>query len=407
MITDRLLLVTHVPLKVRPDGVSIDDQTAEGLIRWCESFERVAYAGISYTDDKLAQLSSVKWVPIEGLPCASQIDVIAMPYAYRIPDFIATYKDSRRLLAEEIAKSRYPCFTLGSLAGDWGGIAALECIKQRREFGVWFDRIDHEVARSALPSMSFKRRIKARMTIPLTRQYHRYLTRKSHFGLFQGRDCYNYYEPIAARPFCVYDTHTKDTDFIDAKALERKLAGAMSEPLRICYAGRADEMKGPRDWVEALAKVRDAGVPFRAVWLGDGPLLGAMSTLVAERKLEAHVELPGFVSDRAVTLSQMKDAHIFMFCHKTPESPRCLIESLVCGTPIVGYGSAYAKDLVVDGGGRFVDVGDVEGLARQVIALHRDRSILHRDISDAAKAGLRFDEQKVYRDRADIIRANL
>lgn len=409
MSTDRLLLVTHVPLKKEHGGFSIDDQTAEGLIRWSENFERVAYAGIELPDAHLEHLSSTTWTPIGGLPCADRIDVIAMPHAYKIGTFAATYKQTRTMLAKEIAHSRFMCFTLGALFGDWGGIAALESIKQRRAYAVWFDRVEHEVVRSDLPSMPMKRRIKQTLSIPLMQNYHRYLTRQSRLGLFQGKDCYDHYCRLVDKAFCMYDTHTQTADFIDAATLNAKLASAGSgDPLRLCYVGRAADMKGPLDWLETLTKIRDAGVPFTATWLGDGPLLETMRKSVEERQLTAHVELAGFVSDRAEILARMKAAHIFLFCHKTPESPRCLIEALVCGTPIMGYGSAYARDLVAaDGGGRFVDVGDVQGLADRLVALHRDRAALQGEIKRAARSGLRFDEQTLYRERAELIRAHL
>lgn len=409
MSTDRLLLVTHVPLKKEHGGFSIDDQTAEGLIRWSENFGRVAYAGIELPDAHLEHLSSTTWTPIGGLPCADRIDVIAMPHAYKIGTFAATYKPTRTMLAKEIAHSRFMCFTLGALFGDWGGIAALESIKQRRAYAVWFDRVEHEVVRSDLPSMPMKRRIKQTLSIPLMQNYHRYLTRQSRLGLFQGKDCYDHYCRLVDKAFCMYDTHTQTADFIDAATLDAKLASAGSgDPLRLCYVGRAADMKGPLDWLETLTKIRDAGVPFTATWLGDGPLLETMRKSVEERQLTAHVELAGFVSDRAEILARMKATHIFLFCHKTPESPRCLIEALVCGTPIMGYGSAYARDLVAaDGGGRFVDVGDVQGLADRLVALHRDRAALQGEIKRAARSGLRFDEQTLYRERAELIRAHL
>lgn len=409
MSTDRLLLVTHVPLKKEHGGFSIDDQTAEGLVRWSENFGRVAYAGIELPDAHLEHLSSTTWTPIGGLPCADRIDVIAMPHAYKIGTFVATYKQTRTMLAKEIARSRFMCFTLGALFGDWGGIAALESIKQRRAYAVWFDRVEHEVVRSDLPSMPMKRRIKQTLSIPLMQNYHRYLTRQSRLGLFQGKDCYDHYCRLVDKAFCMYDTHTQTADFIDAATLDAKLASAGSgDPLRLCYVGRAADMKGPLDWLETLTKIRDAGVPFTATWLGDGPLLETMRKSVEERQLTAHVELAGFVSDRAEILARMKAAHIFLFCHKTPESPRCLIEALVCGTPIMGYGSAYARDLVAaDGGGRFVDVGDVQGLADRLVALHRDRAALQGEIRRAARSGLRFDEQTLYRERAELIRAHL
>lgn len=409
MSADRLLLVTHVALKNSGDGFWIDDQTAQGLVRWCENFDSIAYAGISVPAAEMAQQSSITWTPIASLPCASRIEIIAMPHAYRIGDFVATYRRSRALLAKQITESRYLCYTLGALFGDWGGVAALESIRQRRDFAVWFDRVEHEVMRSDLPSLPLKRRVKQTLSIPAMQYYHRHLTRRSRLGLFQGKDCFEHYRRFADKAFCMYDTHTQDSDFIDAAALDKKIAdvGAGS-PLRLCYAGRAADMKGPFDWLEALAKLRDAGAPFTATWWGDGPLLEAMQHQVKALSLTAQVELKGFVSDRTVLLSAMKSAHLFLFCHKTPESPRCLIEALVCGTPIIGYGSAYARDLVAThGGGRFVDVGDIQGLADLLLTLHRDRTALQGEIGRAALAGLPFDEKTVYRERANLIREHL
>jgi glycosyltransferase involved in cell wall biosynthesis len=118
--------------------------------------------------------------------------------------------------------------------------------------------------------------------------------------------------------------------------------------------------------------------------------------------------MPGFMSDRTQILNHMKQSDVFLFCHKTPESPRCLIEALVCGTPIVGYGSGYPRDLVSqDGGGDFVPVGETDALAEKLIALDRDRPALARLIGSAAQSGLRFDEQTVYSHRAGLIRQNL
>lgn len=409
MSADRLLLVTHVALKHSGGGFWIDDQTAQGLVRWCENFDSLAYAGIAVPAAEMAQLSSIAWTPIDSLPCASRIEVIAMPHAYKIGNLVATYRQSRALMAKQIRESRYLCYTLGALFGDWGGVAALESIRQRRDYAVWFDRVEHEVVRSDLPSLPLKRRIKQTLSLPAMQYYHRHLTRRSRLGLFQGKDCFDHYRRFSDRAFCMYDTHTQESDFIDPAALDAKIASVGDgTPLRLCYAGRAADMKGPLDWLEALAKLRDAGAPFTATWWGDGPLLETMRRHVDALSLTAQVELKGFVSDRAALLTAMKSAHVFLFCHKTPESPRCLIEALVCGTPIVGYGSAYARDLVAaHGGGRFVDVGDIQGLAELLLTLHHDRAALQEEIGRAAQAGLRFDEGTLYRDRANLIRENL
>lgn len=406
MMEDRLLLVTHVPIRKIDGNVCIDDQTCEGLVRWSESFEHTTYAGLELHDDNLRCLSSARWRPVAELPCAPRLDIIAMPRAYGVGQFVAAYRRTRAMLAAEIARSRYLCFTLGCLTGDWAALSAVEANKQKRTYGVWLDRVEHEVIRSELANMPLKRRLKETLSLPVMRLYHRTLIRRSSLGLFQGRDCYEHYRPFSSRAFCVYDTHTSHADFIDAAALRAKVARVLAgDVLRICYVGRAADMKGPLDWLGALARARDAGVRFQASWIGDGPRLETLRRAVTELGLESCVDLPGFVADRRQILARMADTDVFLFCHKTLESPRCLIEALVCGAPIVGYASAYGRDLVAGcGGGDFVEVGAVEALAGRLVAHDRDRVGLAAMIESAARSGLSFDEHAVYRQRARLIR---
>ena len=388
--------------------LSIDDQTAQGLVQWSENFAAVSFAGIELPESDLARYSSTNWVPIAGLSNVERIQVFTLPNSYKIQHFFRNYKQGRSRLAYEVSCSQFLCFTVGALTGDWAALAALESIKQNRKYAIWFDRVEHEVVRSELSAMPVKRRVKEAVSLPIMQQYHRYLVRRSVLGLFQGRDCYDHYSRFTDSGHCVYDTHTKKSDFIDSATLEAKKANVLAgQPLRIIYAGRAADMKGPFDWIEALSRLRDAGVAFTARWLGDGPLLKEMRAMVASKNLVGRVELPGFVSSREEILSEMKRSDIFFFCHKTPESPRCLIESLVCGCPIFGYGSAYARDLVADGGGEFVKVGDVQALTDLLLMLDRDRLMLAGFISASAKSGLRFDEEKVYRHRAGLIKSIL
>ena len=48
-----------------------------------------------------------------------------------------------------------------------------------------------------------------------------------------------------------------------------------------------------------------------------------------ERAFLWQVALPGFIRDRSAILKVLREAQVFVFCHKTPESPRNLIEALV------------------------------------------------------------------------------
>lgn len=407
---DSVLLVTAVPLKRVGGRICLDDQTCDGLERWGENFAHLTYAGIEVPPGAEGPTgSSTTWRPVRDLRCANRLAMVMLPEAYRLGAFSRHYAATRAVLGDRIGASRYLCFTLGALVGDWGGIAALEAIARRRAYAVWFDRVESEVIRRTLSGERLRRRVKETVSLPLMERYHRYLIRRSALGLFQGQDCFRTYAPHATRPFCVYDTHTTREDRIPADALQAKCAALRrGEPLRLLYAGRASAMKGPLDWLDAVAAARRAGIRLTATWLGDGPLLDAMRARVAAEGLGDCVSLPGFEGDRGRLLRAMREAHLFLFCHTTPESPRCLVEALVCGTPLVGYGSPYSEHLVgLDGGGMLAGLGDASALARIIITLDKFRDRFATITEAAARTGHRFDAETVYGERAHLLKKYL
>ena len=206
----------------------------------------------------------------------------------------------------------------------------------------------------------------------------------------------------------MHDIHVKANDHIPPAALAAKVAAAAAGPLRIAYVGRADTMKGPFDWIEVLEKLDAAKVDFRAVWLGDGEHRAAMRQRVERGSLRGRVEMPGFAADRQAVLSALREAQVFLFCHKTPESPRCLIEALVSACPIVGYEGAFARDLVAGhGGGQLVARNDVPALAAALTGLAADRARLGELIAKAAADGAPYTDTAVFRHRSELIRRYL
>jgi glycosyltransferase involved in cell wall biosynthesis len=163
-------------------------------------------------------------------------------------------------------------------------------------------------------------------------------------------------------------------------------------------------MKAPLEWLKAIAAARDLSAPIRAVWLGDGPLREEAQAEVKRLHLNESVVLPGFVSDRSELLKALKTANIMLFTHVTPESPRCLLESLIAGTPIVGYQNMFAEELTSSlGGGRFVAIHDWESLGNLIADLVSDRSELRQLTIEAAQNGQRFSDVKVFAERSELI----
>lgn len=397
--------------------LELDSQTCTDLPIWLENFDRIIIACPVFpekTDDQSNSKTVEDWMgtlPIDGFPFCNQIELIALPFAYRLPDFVRTYKATSQLLREKIRESQYLYFcTSTALVGDWAAIACLEALKLSRPYCILMDLVHHQKIRLYLEKKSWlKRKIKENITIPLMKRYHPYLIKKSTLGIFVGQDSYTEYAPFCQNPHCVYLIRTSKSDQIDRKQVEYKVNQVLTnETLRICYVGRADKMKGPFDWLKVISQLNKSGINFEATWVGDGPLLEEMKSLAQRLGINDLIEFTGFVSDPQSVLEVLRKSHIFLFCHKIPESPRCLIEALISGCPIVGYGSPYSKDLVEkQGGGLFVSTNDWQKLAQSVTILNNDREQLSSLIKSAALSGQRFDLETCLQERIQLIKKYL
>lgn len=397
-----LLLVTHVPIRRGPRGPQIDAQTAQGIAQWCRHFGSVTYYGIAA--DSAASGTSA-WVDAMDA-WRGRARLVALPRAYRIGATLGAYRHVRRTLGDAIMRHRHLCFTFGGIVGDWPALAAREAIRQRRRYGAWIDRVEAPIIRNRAIGAPLQWRLAAAVAAPVGEHLTRYLIRNSAVALLQGLDTFSHYARHAPDPHCTYDTHTQERDRIDDMSLAAKRARALAgAPLRLVYVGRAAAMKGPGDWLDTLERLRARQVPFHAAWIGDGPELAAMRARVAAKGMSALVDLPGFEGDREVLLRRMRESDVLLFCHKTPESARCVIEALVSGCPIVGYETAYPRGLVeLRGGGAFAAPGDVSALTERVAALHHDRAALARLFTDAAASGRLYDEDTVYAHRAALMK---
>ena len=290
--------------------------------------------------------------------------------------------------------------------GDWAALACLEALRQKRPYAVWTDLVDYQVVRWEAKGKPWMRGLYRNTFCPHSQVLSSLSHKKCKLGLFHGMDCYRAYAPFCANPQVVHNIHLKPHDAISPERLEAKAVRTGSGgPIRIGYVGRADASKGAMDWMEAIGP-RDSGHDVKATWLGDGPILAAMRSPVERLGID-RVGIPGFVADGKI-LEFLKDVHILMFCHKVPESPRALIESLVCGTPIVGYESSYPRDLISGHNwGRLTTPDDVAALARAVGHLDEHREELAEMVLATSSAGPIYNDEAVFRHRSELIKEYL
>lgn len=400
----RLLIYAPVPLFDHAGELHVERQAVNGLRLWAENFSGVTV---------MMPVSRAP-PPVGWLPLAEQDAVLAgvrfepVPMAYRPDRFLRAYRGVRAQIGALLGEHDYLSFAIGGLFGDWGAVACFEAHRQQRRFAVWTDRVESEVVRLGRHAGPWRHRLRARLTHRPMAALERAVIRRASLGLFHGRETYDSYRQYCANPHMVHDIHLSRQDHIAAGDLVRKRRDAQAGPLRLLYAGRAEPMKGPGDWIEVLKTLADDRVEFTATWLGDGGELERMRRDVDAAGLGGRVSMPGFVDDPEQVRNRMQGAHAFVFCHKTPESPRCLIEALAAGTPIVGYDGGYASDLIAaNGGGVLVPVGDIAGLAAAVAALDGDRARLGDLIGAAHRDGAPHTDVAVFRHRSELIKRYL
>ena len=407
-----MLLVLPVPFLVKGNELFFETQACNGLARWADNFESVVVAAPTMPEALAAEDKTISWQNTASLEKPERFELVPLPWAYKLSDFLSCYSPVRAYLGELISQSEYLQFALGGLIGDWAAIASLEARKQGRAYAIHTDWVNHEVVLKASWGASLKKRLKAIVEAPLMEMYHKRIIQNCDLVLWHGQDCYSAYSPFCKNSYLVHNIHLKHSDAIGKKELALKVERAKSDApdntLRICYAGRIDPMKAPLDWVKAIAHARDNGVNIGATWMGDGILMDEMKALIEKLGLNSCIELTGLEQNRDKVLQRIRESHMMLFTHITPESPRCLIEALMCGTPIIGYQSDYPVELVGDfGGGKFVPMGDWKKLGDLLVTLSKDRQRLSQLIAEAGENGIRFNDEAVFRDRSNLIKKHL
>lgn len=402
---DSLLIYAPVPVFRGPDGYLLEDQACNGLRLWAENFDRV----VSVHPEGVGP-APASWIPVSSSAIdPDRVKIVSVPMGYRPDQHFRHRRAVRDLFSSLIDDARFLSFAIGGLFGDWGGEACLVAARKGRSFAVWTDRVESEVARhEARSGSSLKARLRATLTHQAMARRERFLIGQATVGLFHGAETHAAYVGFARAAEIVHDIHLRAEDRIPEQALAAKRASVMDGPVRICFVGRADAMKGPDDWMQVMRGLQEAGVPFEAQWLGDGERLSEMKSTASQFGLNAQIAFPGFVRDRDTILQALREAHLFVFCHKTPESPRNLIEALMSGTPIVGYDSLFPRDLIAEhGGGILTPIHDVAALTSAVVALANDRprlsSLFERALLDAQD----LNDEAVFKHRSDLIRKHL
>jgi glycosyltransferase involved in cell wall biosynthesis len=404
-----LLLDVGVPFRLEGKSVFVEAQAYNGLLRWLDNFRSVTLCAPVLPQGHSE--ISMQWIPVDDLTSDNRLKISPFPWGYDVATHFRHARNVRKTIRTLIAEHRYLCFSNLGWLGAWGRIAAEEAYRSGRPYSIWLDWVLHEMPARVAPNPL--KRVWHRVQQSMLRRNSLRDVRRCSLGLFHGRTVFDAYAPLCSNPNIVHDIHLGTADIVSIERMERRLQ-RHSKTLKIIYVGRVHEMKGPWHWLDVMQRVvqqtsDDGGNPsICAEWIGDGPLLSDLRAAVAARGLDGRVFFNGAEADRQKLLERLRNADLFVFCHLTPESPRCLVEALMSALPIIGFYSAYASDLLGGrNGGMLSPSHDIEALSYAVLdCIQHPQKIAEMAVA-ARAAGSMFSDVAVFRHRSDLIKEYL
>ncbi len=160
-----------------------------------------------------------------------------------------------------------------------------------------------------------------------------------------------------------------------------------------CIA-RFEEVKNHRMLIDAVGRMRAAGLNVRLVCFGKGETQADIEAYVREMNLEAQVDFRGYVDN---VIDHLGEVDLNVLTSIKEGAPRALIEAMALGIPSVCTDVKGSREVVVDGvTGRLVPVDDVEGFATAVMGM-LDDPVARQAMSEACvrRAREHYDENLI------------
>jgi glycosyltransferase involved in cell wall biosynthesis len=146
----------------------------------------------------------------------------------------------------------------------------------------------------------------------------------------------------------------------------------------IMSVGRLVPKKGLDDLVAACALMRDRGIEFRCLIIGEGPLRNELQADINRHNLAGHVELRGAMT-HAKLIALYREASIFALPPRITEDgdrdgiPNVIVEAMATGLPVVSTAVSGIPELVKhDLTGLLVPPNDPKALAAALQRLLAD-----------------------------------
>lgn len=167
------------------------------------------------------------------------------------------------------------------------------------------------------------------------------------------------------QPVVIVPNPINSTLFHPRIPLEPSLPAAMNA--RLIYFGRLAPEKNLRHLVQLVAPVLARFPDVVLEIVGDGPSRASLEALVQQRRLTERIHFTGWLHGEALA-AKVARSMVCVTASLTENQPMALLESMVCGVPVVALAAAGIPEIIEHGeSGFLIDPADASGQFAQRI----------------------------------------
>jgi glycosyltransferase involved in cell wall biosynthesis len=133
---------------------------------------------------------------------------------------------------------------------------------------------------------------------------------------------------------------------VDTDAFSPLPAGRAQSEMLVLSVGRLSPEKGFEDLIASARIVRAQFPSVRFLVVGKGPLEASIRKRIAVAGLEGHVELLGYIGNRAELAALFRRATLFVHPALHEGMPTVLLEAMACGRPVITTAVSGALEVI-------------------------------------------------------------
>lgn len=167
----------------------------------------------------------------------------------------------------------------------------------------------------------------------------------------------------------------------ETRTAVRTELGVGPDELVIGTIARLSSVKNLEALIDSLGRARAAGVPARAVVIGDGPRRSALESAATEAGVAGATHFLGHRDDARRWLA---GCDVYVNSSISEGVSLTILEAMAAGLPVVATRVGGTPEVVTEDCGRLVPARDAAGLGNAILELWREPA-LRRDMGAAAR----------------------